>query len=83
MVRSFIYWLNFLLVGVAIISVLKSRKTPTSTLAWILSLVFIPGLGLVSYILLGIDWKKRRLVTMVPEEVFFSFLAESFPSRIH
>ncbi|MDF1568415.1 MAG: cardiolipin synthase [Spirochaetaceae bacterium] len=81
MVRSFIYWLNFLLVGVAVISVLKSRKTPTSTLAWILSLVFIPGLGLVSYILLGIDWKKRRLVTMVPEEVFSTFLADSLSKQ--
>lgn len=44
-------------------------------MAWILAIVTIPVLGLVSYILAGIDWRKRKLVRLIPEEVFSSHLA--------
>lgn len=43
-------------------------------MAWILSILTIPVLGLAAYVLAGIDWRKRKLVNKVPEEVFSFFL---------
>ena len=81
MLKVIIYWINFLLVVITIISVLKSRKSPASTMAWILAIVTIPVLGLVAYVLAGIDWRKRKLVNMVPEEVFSAHLSPALEKQ--
>ncbi len=50
-----LYWL-----GVAIV-VLTDEREPTETLAWLLVLYALPGIGLLFYVLFGRNWKKRTL----------------------
>jgi len=47
----YVYW-----IAVVVIIVSQNRE-PTKTLAWILVLALLPGIGLVLYIFLGRDWK--------------------------
>ncbi len=74
MLKDVLFWSNYVLVIVAILTVLGSRKSPSSAIAWILALISFPGLGLLAFILVGFDWKKRKLVRMIPEEVFSEHL---------
>ncbi len=59
-------WLNifFILVLVSIIVMeIAENGHPIHTLAWILALVFLPGVGLVLYFFFGRDRKNRRMVS--------------------
>src|SRR3954465_1513304 len=59
-------WLGAFLYGVALALipvVLVRRKEPSSTIAWILTLVFLPVVGAVLFVLFGRDrvrWPARR-----------------------
>lgn len=48
-----------LLFSIAI--VFFERKSPKSVWAWLLLLYFLPGLGFVFYLLLGLDMKKQKM----------------------
>lgn len=45
----------------AVIIVFFQRRDPKSVWAWLLLLFFIPGLGFVFYLLLGVDMHKRKM----------------------
>ncbi len=77
MIKNILFWINFFLVIGAVLAVLNSPKSPSSAIAWILAIVGIPGLGLLAYVLIGIDWKKRKLVRLIPEEVFANNLSDT------
>ena len=51
-----------LLVGVCLALITENRH-PVKTLAWILLLVFVPGVGLVLYYLVGMNKRQRRLIS--------------------
>lgn len=53
---SMLFW-NMLF---AIIIVFFERKDPKSVWAWLLLLFFLPGVGFVFYLLLGVDMHKRK-----------------------
>jgi len=68
--------LFFTVVGLALVPlVLVRRKEPASTIAWILSLVFLPALGAVLFLMFGRDrvrWpakRKRELDRIVRAEL--------------
>lgn len=42
---------------IAIVFLISENRRPQATLAWALAFFFMPGLGLVIYILFGRDWK--------------------------
>jgi len=44
-----------------IIVVVLENGSPANTMAWILVLIFLPGLGFAFYLLFGRNWRKRRL----------------------
>jgi cardiolipin synthase len=52
--------LNLLLVLLVIASVLRQRKEPMAMLAWVLTIVFFPGLGMLLYWLMGSNMVVRR-----------------------
>lgn len=56
------YWAPLALIytGV-IITILTENRNPTKTLAWILVIVFLPGIGLLLYFFFGRRFKKRRI----------------------
>lgn len=43
--------------GIAIVFLISENRRPQATLAWTLAFFFMPGLGLLIYILFGRDWK--------------------------
>lgn len=49
-----------LLVAVIFYVLLKERRDPTETLAWILVILVIPVGGMLAYILFGRSWRKSR-----------------------
>ena len=57
-VFTIIYILNFF---AAIFIIFAERKRPSSTLAWIMILFILPGLGLVCYVILSQLLARRRL----------------------
>lgn len=56
------YWLPLALIysGV-IITILAENRNPTKTLAWMLVIVFLPGLGLFIYFFFGRRFKKKKV----------------------
>jgi cardiolipin synthase A/B len=57
---SVVSWLGVLLVVYAIavvLAIVAEDRDPTTSIAWILILLALPGIGLVLYFLLGRDWK--------------------------
>lgn len=56
------YWLPLALIysGI-IITILAENRNPTKTLAWILVIVFLPGVGLLFYFFFGRRFKKKRI----------------------
>ena len=59
-------WLNIffavLLVSIIVMEIAENGH-PIRTLAWILALTFLPGIGLVLYFFFGRDRKNRRMVS--------------------
>lgn len=55
-------------IAFAIIIVLFERRDPSITLTWLLLLLFIPVLGLLLYIFLGQDLRKKRIFYLKKEE---------------
>jgi cardiolipin synthase len=73
---SHVVGLFFFVVGLALVPVvLVRRKEPSSTIAWILTLVFLPALGAVLFVLFGRDRvrlpakRKRELDAVVHARV--------------
>lgn len=56
------YWAPLVLIytGV-IITILAENRNPTKTLAWILVIVFLPGIGLLFYFFFGRRFQKKRI----------------------
>jgi cardiolipin synthase len=48
--------------------IFDQRRTPTSTVSWIMVLLLLPGVGLFLYLFLGQDWTKRRLFSMKADD---------------
>jgi len=48
-------------IALMIIIVVLENGSPANTLAWVMVLIFIPGVGFVFYLLFGRNWRKRRL----------------------
>lgn len=62
------------LIGMTIV-ILLDNKPPQSTLAWLLTLYFLPFIGLFIYLFAGVNWRRRRIVKQRPEEMFSQHLS--------
>lgn len=74
------YWVPLALVysGV-IVTILAENRNPTKTLAWLLLIVFLPGVGLLIYFFFGRRFRKKilfRKKNKAEHEVFFSAMGE-------
>jgi len=72
---NFLFVINILL---AIVVVFFERRNPTSTLTWLIVLLFLPGVGFILYLFLGQDLKRKKLFTLKKEEEkrFYSVIRE-------
>ncbi len=43
--------------------ILMENRNPTKTLSWVLVLVFLPFIGMIFYMIIGQDYRKRKLIS--------------------
>jgi len=56
------YWIPLALIYIGvIITILGENRNPTKTLAWMLVIVFLPGLGLFIYFFFGRRFQKKKV----------------------
>ena len=55
--------LGFLLTLVLLSHILKQRRSPTSTIAWLMAVIFIPYIGVPLYILFGGRKMARKMAS--------------------
>lgn len=58
-------WINMVL---AILLIFFERRKPTTTLLWIMVLMFLPGIGFLLYLFLGQDLSKKKMFKTKEEE---------------
>lgn len=56
------------IIGVAVLLIWEDRD-PTTTLAWLLVLIFLPVVGIPLYVLFGRNWRWRRKASRIAQEV--------------
>ncbi len=61
-----LYSWNYIIVAIIILGtifiIISENRNPVKTIAWCLILIFIPILGIILYILFGMDNRHRRLI---------------------
>jgi len=68
-----VFYIN-VIIAVLVILLDNSSSSEVSA-AWMLTLFFLPVVGLFLYVLFGINWKKTRIIKQLPEEMFGEFLS--------
>ena len=51
------------LIGVCVLHVLMDNRQPAKTMAWVMVLFFLPVVGVVLYVLVGINHRRERLLS--------------------
>ncbi len=64
------YFFYILFVIITIVRLLLDNKSPEATVGWFLALFFLPFLGVVLYLLGGVNWKKKKILKHLPEKRF-------------
>mgnify|MGYP000303695384 CR=1 FL=1 len=66
-----IFYILYIVLAVGLsIQLLLDNKTAQSTFAWILAIFLIPYAGAIIYLMGGLNWRRRKLVRIRPEDVF-------------
>ncbi|MCR5548666.1 MAG: cardiolipin synthase [Bacteroidales bacterium] len=73
-------FLTVVLVSVIIVLISQNRH-PVKTLAWILLLALLPGVGLVLYFLLGTDHRRRRLISVSDFDTLKQHSSDLYPEH--
>ena len=64
---TYIFWINVLIV---IFIIILDNRSPQSSISWILFILFLPIIGLIFFLLFGINWKKAKLTRQSPDTIF-------------
>ncbi len=66
-----VFYVGYILFTIIlVVRILLDNNSPEVSVAWILSILFLPYLGAVLYILGGINWKKHKILKHRPEITF-------------
>ena len=63
---------DFFVISTAIIAMymaIMDNKSPETTIAWLLIFVIYPPIGLILYLFLGINWKRKTLINSHSKEI--------------
>lgn len=67
---SLLYFTYLAYVILITVKILLDNKPPEVTVAWIVAIVFLPYVGVILYLLGGVNWKKKKIMKQLPEEMF-------------
>ncbi len=69
-IKIFLQILNFILVFLAIINLLRANKSPAVLVSWFFILIIFPFIGVIIYIYAGINWRKKKIFKNNVETLF-------------
>lgn len=69
-ITSILYVIYIIFTIVLVIRILLDNNSPEVSVAWLLSIIFLPYIGAVLYLLGGINWKKHKILKHRPEITF-------------
>ena len=77
MIATLLTWAAIILINLIVLGLVPERRRPSSAMAWLLLIFFLPGIGLLLFLLLGSPFvpKKRREEQRVAGELIRSGLA--------
>ncbi|SPD76384.1 Phospholipase D/Transphosphatidylase [uncultured Desulfobacterium sp.] len=64
-ILHFLPSLGFILAVILLAHILRQRRSPTSTLAWLLTIIFIPYIGVPFYLMFGGRKMKRKVAEKI------------------
>lgn len=67
---SILYSVYIIFTVILVVKILLDNNSPEVSVAWILSIIFLPYAGAVLYLLGGINWKKHKILKHRPEITF-------------
>ena len=78
-------WLQLLILAVllsVIYVIIMENRNPLKTIAWVLVLIFVPILGLLLYIVFGMDNRHKRLITDEKHAQLKKHTLENYPEQL-
>ncbi len=66
-ILNYIFWINAI---IAVFIIILDNRPPEVSISWIMLIIFFPVVGLATFILFGINWKKTRLTKQSPDTIF-------------
>ena len=69
-VLQILYIFNVFITFIFIVLIILSNKESDASIAWIMVILIFPLVGIGLYILIGLDWRKYKLVPRLPEDYF-------------
>ncbi len=69
-ILQILYVMNVFITIISIFLIILSNKESEASIAWIMIILIFPIVGIGLYILIGLDWRKHKLVPKLPEEYF-------------
>ena len=64
---NIILWLDAIIV---LLIIILDNRPPEVSISWFLIILFFPVAGLILYALIGLNWKKTKLIRQNPEDLF-------------
>ncbi|MBN1649615.1 MAG: cardiolipin synthase [Spirochaetales bacterium] len=69
-VLRILYAINTFAVVVICFQILLEDRFSQNALAWIMFLILVPFAGPIAYLIFGVNWRKKKLIRQLPEELF-------------
>jgi cardiolipin synthase A/B len=63
-----IYTINMFITIITALGIILSNRDSTASLLWIVLIFALPIIGLLVFLILGVDWQKHKLLKYSPEE---------------
>ena len=64
----------FLYILTVTVTIILDNRPPVVSMAWLITLFFLPYFGIVIYLYVGVNWRKKKLMKQLPEEYILATL---------
>jgi cardiolipin synthase len=61
--QSIVFILYYVIVIAAVIHVVMDNRQPAKTMAWAMVIIFFPVVGIIAYVVLGVNTRRERMVS--------------------
>ncbi len=79
-IMNYIFWINAI---IAVFIIILDNRPPEVSISWIMLIIFFPVLGLMTFIMFGVNWKKTKLTKQSPDTIFTKNLENILKNQKH